>query len=90
MSIDQLNELEYIDGKIYANVWHSDIIVIIDSRSGEVAGWIDLPPWRKKRTTREDVPNGIAYDAEEGRLFVTGKRWSCIYEIQLVEVNEYN
>lgn len=90
VSIDQLNELEYIDGKIYANVWHTDIIVIIDPRSGKVAGWIDLSPLEEKRNTTEDVPNGIAYDAEEGRLFVTGKRWSCIYEIQLVEVSEYN
>ena len=86
--IDQLNELEYINGKIYANVWYTDIIIIIDPQSGEVVGCIDLASLEEKRNTGEDVPNGIAYDAENNRLFVTGKRWSHIYEIQLPKINE--
>lgn len=81
--IEQLNELEYVDGKIYANVWHTDIIIIIDPQNGEVVGWIDLTSLEEKRNTGEDVPNGIAYDAKDNRLFVTGKRWSHIYEIQI-------
>ncbi|MDI3542733.1 MAG: glutaminyl-peptide cyclotransferase [Candidatus Atribacteria bacterium] len=81
-SIDQLNELEYINGKIYANVWYTNIIVIIDPRNGEVVGWIDLALIEEKRNTGENVPNGIAYDTENNRLFITGKRWSHIYEIQ--------
>ena len=84
--IYQLKELENINCKIYANVWHTDIIAIIDSQDGEVVGWIDVSQLEEKRNTREDVPNGIAYDAENNRLFVTGKRWSHVYEIQLPEL----
>lgn len=81
----ELNELEYIKGEIYANIWHSDLIVRIDPRSGKILGWIDLtgllPP--SERRDDEAVLNGIAYDAAGDRLFVTGKRWPKIFEIRL-------
>ena len=82
-----LNELEYIEGEIYANIWGTDRIARIDPKTGEVVGWIDL----KGLLTAEyhdkpvDVLNGIAYDAEGGRLFVTGKLWPALFEIKLVE-----
>jgi len=84
--VDNLNELEYIDGQIYANVWPTDSIVMIDHHSGRVTGWIDLsgilPP------QIDDMPvgvlNGIAYDATNGRLFVTGKLWPRLFKIELV------
>ena len=83
--IDQLNELEYINGKIYANVWRSDLIVIIDPDTGQVMGWVDLTGLEEKSDNQENVLNGIAYDAENNRLFVTGKRWPHLYEIRLEE-----
>ncbi len=84
--IDQLNELEYIDGVIYANIWQTDRIAQIDPVNGEVIAWIDLtglfPP--EKRSEAQAVLNGIAYDAETERLFVTGKLWPSLYWIELV------
>ncbi len=85
-TIDQLNELEYIKGEIYANVWHSDRIARISPRDGHVIAWIDLTgllPASEKRND-ESVLNGIAYDAKHDRLFVTGKQWPWIFEIKLV------
>jgi glutaminyl-peptide cyclotransferase len=82
--VDQLNELEYINGEIFANVWYRDYIVRISPKTGEVTGWIDLRGLWPKRRDRDDVLNGIAYDAENDRLFVTGKNWPRLYEIQLV------
>ncbi len=80
-----LNELEYVRGEIYANVWHSDRIVRIDPGSGKILGWIDLqdllPP--ADRSGAEAVLNGIAYDEAGDRLFVTGKLWPKIFEIRL-------
>jgi glutaminyl-peptide cyclotransferase len=82
-----VNELEYVKGEIYANVWQTDRIARIDPKTGRVVGWIDagsiLQP--EDRNGNEDVLNGIAYDAATDRLFVTGKRWSKIYEIKLVK-----
>lgn len=84
--VDNLNELEYVKGLIYANVWYSDNIAMIDLYSGRVTGWIDLsgilPPQNDGK--RVDVLNGIAYDAKMGRLFVTGKLWPQLFEIELV------
>ncbi|MEL7561885.1 MAG: glutaminyl-peptide cyclotransferase [Dehalogenimonas sp.] len=83
----RLNELEYIEGKIYANVWQTDRIAIIDPVSGRVEGWIDLTGLltpAQASGINVDVLNGIAYDAAEKRLFVTGKFWPLIFEIQLV------
>ena len=81
-----LNELEYIDGKIYANVWRTDLIAIISPTSGEVAGWIDLAGLNPDPVDLrgENVLNGIAYDEETGHLLVTGKCWTHMYEIDLV------
>ncbi len=84
--IDQLNELEYVKGEIYANVWHEDRIARISPRDGRVLGWIDLTGILpdNQRIDAESVLNGIAYDAQHDRLFVTGKQWPTIFEIKLV------
>lgn len=85
-----LNELEYIDGRVYANVWRSDRIARIDPETGEVVSWIDLTDLLspEHRTGAEDVLNGIAYDAALDRLLVTGKRWPVVFHIDLVPVEE--
>jgi len=84
--IDQLNELEFIKGEIYANVWNSDRIARISPRDGHVIAWVGLagllPDEQKKDA--ESVLNGIAYDAERDRIFVTGKRWPAVFEIEVV------
>jgi glutaminyl-peptide cyclotransferase len=85
--VTQLNELEYIDGFIYANIWHSDRIARIDPKSGQVTAWLDLsdlfPP--AERSNPQAVLNGIAYDAEGDRLLVTGKLWPSLFWIELVD-----
>lgn len=84
--VDQLNELEYIHGEIYANIWHANRIARIAPATGNVVGWIDLtgllPPGSV--TDSEAVLNGIAYDSVHDRLFVTGKLWPKIFEIKLI------
>ena len=83
--VSQLNELEWVKGEIYANIWQTDRIARIDPRSGHVTGWIDLAgllPDAERRGD-EDVLNGIAYDAAKDRLFVTGKLWPHVYQIVL-------
>jgi len=83
----RLNELEYIDGKIYANVWQTNRIAVIDPGDGRVTGWIDLAGLLTPQQTAGgtvDVLNGIAYDAAGKRLFVTGKLWPLVFEIELV------
>ena len=84
--VDQLNELEFRKGEILANVWHTNRIARISPESGEVLGWIDLASLypERQRQSREDVLNGIAYDEANDRLFVTGKNWPKIYEIEVV------
>ena len=84
--LDRLNELEYIRGEIWANIWHSDRIARISPETGQVTGWIDLSALypASKRPNREHVLNGIAYDAEEKRIFVTGKNWPKLFEIEIV------
>ena len=83
--VDQLNELEYVKGEIYANVWHSDRIAMISPADGRVLSWIDctglLPDDQK--VNAESVLNGIAYDPVHDRLFVTGKQWPAIFEIRV-------
>jgi len=81
----QLNELEFINGKIYANVWHTDLILIIDPAHGKVTGWIDLTNLEEQSDLSKRVLNGIAYDQKNDRLFVTGKLWPYLYEIELFE-----
>lgn len=82
-----LNELEWIDGKVWANVYTTDRIVIIDPATGVVEGVIDLTGLlpAEETTAETDVLNGIAYDAATGRIFVTGKRWDKLFEIELVK-----
>ncbi|HLL73139.1 MAG TPA: glutaminyl-peptide cyclotransferase [Pyrinomonadaceae bacterium] len=84
--VSQLNELEYIDGEIYANIWQSDRIVRLDPKSGKILGWIDMTGLlkTKDRTGQEDVLNGIAYDEAGKRLFVTGKMWPKLFEVEIV------
>jgi glutaminyl-peptide cyclotransferase len=83
-----LNELEWVKGELYANVWLTDRIARIDPASGKVVGWIDLAGLGPDPATlpdpTNDVLNGIAYDAAHDRLFVTGKCWPQLYEIRLV------
>ena len=85
MAIENLNELEYVRGEIYANIWQSDIIVRISPRTGKVLGWLDLSGIIDKHSleSSDAVLNGIAYDAKSDRLFVTGKLWPKLFEIRL-------
>ena len=85
-SITQLNELEWVKGEIFANVWQTDRIARISPADGRVLGWIDLTGILPKsdRPDSDAVLNGIAYDAAGDRLFVTGKLWPKIFEIKLV------
>lgn len=84
-----LNELEYIDGKIWANVYTSDEIVIINPKDGAVEGVVDcrglLP--QRLRTAETDVLNGIAFDPETGKIYLTGKNWPRLYEVRLVRTD---
>jgi glutamine cyclotransferase len=84
--VTYLNELEYIRGEIYANIWHTDRIARISPATGDVIGWIDLSGLlpASQRSEPEAVLNGIAWDAEHNRLYVTGKLWPKLFEIQLV------
>ena len=81
-----LNELEYINGRIYANVWKTEKIAIIDPETGNVESWIDLSDIvAREATDGAAVLNGIAYDKQAQKLYITGKLWSNIYEIKLTE-----
>ena len=84
--VTRINELEYIQGKIYANIWQTERIARIDPLTGQVTGWIDLKGILSPEDDSEtvDVLNGIAYDAENDRLFVTGKYWPKLFEIELI------
>lgn len=83
--IDQLNELEFINGEIWANVFTKDLVVRIDPESGKVLGEIDFSGLlnEKEKNIHVDVLNGIAWDRETGRIFVTGKNWPKVYEVSI-------
>ena len=84
--VSDLNELEYVKGEVYANVWQSDRIARISPKTGEVVGWIDLKGLLKNappKPGRPNVLNGIAWDAGRGRLFVTGKLWPWLFQIEV-------
>jgi glutamine cyclotransferase len=83
--LEELNELEYIKGEIYSNIWHDDRIVRIDPKSGSILGWIDLTGLlpENERRDQENVLNGIAYNEQTDTLYVTGKRWPKLFEIRL-------
>ena len=85
--VDQLNELEYINGEIWANIWQSDLIARIDPVSGKLNGYIDLKGIldESDKNPSTDVLNGIAYDNIGKRIFVTGKRWPKLFEIKITE-----
>jgi glutamine cyclotransferase len=88
-AVDQLNELEYIDGFVYANIYYKEVIVKIDPSSGHVVGKIELPGLKEKFfagqvvSGRTDVLNGIAYDSATKKIFITGKRWPKMFELKL-------
>ena len=84
--VSRLNELEYVKGEIYANIWPTNRIARIDPATGEVNGWIDLEGLLSPQdlVNPVDVLNGIAYDSKHGRLFVTGKLWPKLFEIELI------
>ena len=85
--ISQINELEFIKGEIYANVWHSEMIARISPRDGHVIAWIELKGLLpvEQRIDDEAVLNGIAYDAKYDRIFVSGKRWPTVFQIEVVQ-----
>jgi len=85
--VNRINELEYIQGKIYANIWQTDRIAIIDPESGEITAWLDLSKILDQEDVNQkiDVLNGIGYDSENDRLFVTGKLWPKIFQIKMIE-----
>ena len=86
--IGNVNELEWVKGEIFANIWQTDMIARIDPKTGHVIGWIDLTGLRDKAggvVDPDGVLNGIAYDSARGRLFVTGKLWPKLFEIRLVK-----
>ena len=87
----RLNELEYIAGEVFANIWQTDRVARIDPQSGNVTGWIDLAGLLEPEDLDPpvDVLNGIAYDPDAGRLFVTGKLWPKVFEIELVGQKAY-
>ena len=82
-----INELEWIDGKIWANVYTTDRVLIINPTTGVVEGMIDFTGLLKDEdvTANTDVLNGIAYDAAAKRIFVTGKRWNKLFEVEIVK-----
>lgn len=82
--VRELNELEWVDGEIYANVWKKDVIARISPKDGRVLGWINLAGLKDSSWTHADVLNGIAYDSAGKRLFVTGKWWPKLFEIRVV------
>jgi glutamine cyclotransferase len=81
--IAQINELEYINGDVYANIWQTTKIAIINPITGQVKGWINLSGLNQQHGI-DDVLNGIAYDEQSSKLFVTGKYWPTLYQIELV------
>jgi len=85
LPVDQLNELEFVNGEIYANIWHDDRIAAINPQSGRVTAWIDLAGLLQPGDVQdpEAVLNGIAYEQSSSRLFVTGKLWPRLFEIKI-------
>ena len=86
MAVENLNEVQYIKGEVYANIWQQDRIAIIAPKTGKVVRWVDMSNLLtdKDRLTPVDVLNGIAYDPTHDRLFVTGKLWPKLFEIKVV------
>ena len=91
-SLARLNELEWVEGELFANVWGEDVIARIDPANGKVVGWIVLKNLlaanERPANPADGVLNGIAYDSKKKRLFVTGKLWPKLFEIELVQVRQ--
>ena len=86
-SVNYINELEYVNGDVYANIWKQQKIAVIDLETGQVEAWVDLTGLEDSTSLgSEEVLNGIAYDAPNDRFFVTGKNWPHVFEIKLVPV----
>lgn len=88
--VSKLNELEYINGEIYANIWGKDLIARINPKTGFVSSWIELDGLLSKEDKKKgvDVLNGIAFNPQNGTLLVTGKLWPKIFEIEIIEKNQ--
>ena len=86
-SIVNINELEYINGEVYANIWQTNTIAIINPDTGQVTAWINLSALPDANNSSQNVLNGIAYDQQSNRLFVTGKDWPNLYQIKLIPQN---
>jgi glutamine cyclotransferase len=86
LDVSMLNELEFVQGQVWANVWQTDYIVRIDPKNGNVLAWIDLTGLlpASERTAETDVLNGIAYDSAGNHIYVTGKLWPKLYEVKIV------
>jgi glutamine cyclotransferase len=90
VSVWKLNELEYVKGQVYANVWPSERIAIISPETGRVVGWVDMRGLLSSQdyNAQVDVLNGIAYDQDKDRLFVTGKFWPKLFEVKIVRARK--
>ena len=87
LPVTQLNELEYINGEIWANIWHEDRIARISPRTGEILGWVDLSDlYPRSSRGNENVMNGIAFDQKTQNLFITGKNWPSLFEIKVTQL----
>ena len=86
-SVDSLNEVEYVNGIIYSNIWQENTIVKIDAATGKVIGYLDLTNLipLEDRESRDNVLNGIAYNTKSKTFYVTGKRWKQLFEIKISE-----
>jgi glutaminyl-peptide cyclotransferase len=80
--VEELNELEWIEGEIWANIWRTDLIARIDPATGKVKGFVDVAALGPPAPGIDEVPNGIAYDRAGNRIFVTGKMWPKLYEVR--------
>lgn len=85
--VSKLNELEWVDGQIYANIWQTSLIARIDPKTGAVTSFLDISALGPTQRGLDDVANGIAYDAAKKRLFVTGKRWPQLYQVSASETH---
>jgi len=81
--IDRINELEYAEGKIYANLWYEDLVLVVDPGSGNVVGWLDFSFLRQELTGEAGVMNGIAFDPKSGNFYLTGKNWPFLYVVKI-------
>ena len=88
--ISKINELEYIKDEIFANIWQTDLIIRVDPATGEVIGQVDLSNLYPEKKSSNHVLNGIAYDRDQDRLFVTGKKWPKLFEIKLHDLSTLN